>query len=124
MATRTGDLGLLQKAEGVCDQIWEATRSWERFNLEVVGSQMIRAADSIGANIAESHGRYHYGEKIQFLLYARGSLTETQFWLRRCQQRNLMLPTTCQQLDQILEELAKEINGYVNYLRNQRTNNK
>lgn len=124
MATRTADLGLLQKAEGVCDQIWETTHSWDRFNLEVMGSQVIRAADSIGANIAESHGRYHYGEKIQFLLYARGSLTETQYWLRRCEQRNLMLPTTCQQLDQILEELAKEINGYVNYLRNQRTNNK
>ena len=123
MATRTGDLGLLQKAEGVCDQIWEATRSWDRFNLEVVGSQMIRAVDSIGANIAESHGRYHYGEKIQFLLYARGSLTETQYWLRRCQQRNLMTPAICQELDEKLESLAKDINGYVNYLRNRRTNN-
>lgn len=124
MATRTGDLGLLQKAESVCDQIWEAIRSWDRFNLEVVGSQMIRAADSIGANIAESHGRYHYGEKIQFLLYARGSLAETQYWLRRSQQRSLMIPAACQQLDQNLEALAKEINGYVNYLRNQRTNSK
>ncbi len=123
MATRTGDLGYLQKAEWVCDQIGDATRSWNRFNLEVVGSQMIRTADSVGANMAESHGRHRYGEKIQFLLYARGSLTETQYWLRRCQQRNLMPPTACQQMDQTLEELAKEINGYINYLRNNRTNN-
>ena len=91
--------------------------------MEVMGSQTIRAADSIGANIAESHGRYHYGEKIQFLLYARGSLTETQYWLRRCLRRNLMTPAICQELDEMLESLAKDINGYVNYLRNRRTNN-
>ena len=123
MATRTGDLELVQKAEAICDQVWETVKNWERFNLEVMGSQVIRSADSIGANIAESHGRYHYGEKIQFLLYARGSLTETQYWLRRCLRRNLMTPATCQKLDEKLESLAKDINGYVNYLRNRRTNN-
>jgi four helix bundle protein len=123
MATRTGDLELVQKAEAICDLVWETVKNWERFNLEVMGSQTIRAADSIGANIAESHGRYHYGEKIQFLLYARGSLTETQYWLRRCLRRNLMTPAICQELDEKLESLAKDINGYVNYLRNRRTNN-
>ncbi|NIP22782.1 MAG: four helix bundle protein, partial [Phycisphaerae bacterium] len=31
-----------------------------------VGKQLVRAADSIGANIVEAYGRYHYGKKLQF----------------------------------------------------------
>jgi four helix bundle protein len=107
MATRTGDLELVQMAEAICDRVWEAVKKWDRFNLEDMGSQVIRSADSIGANTAESHGRYHYGEKIQFLLYARGSLTETQYWPRRCLQRNLMTPAVCKELDEKLEIFAK-----------------
>jgi four helix bundle protein len=94
----------------------------DRYDREVIGSQLIRSADSIGANIAESHGRYHYGEKIQFLYYARGSLTETQYWLRRCSSRQLLPIDECQSRIADLEDLARQINGYTNYLRNKRAN--
>ena len=82
MATKMEDLELLQKAEAICEGIWTLTAAFGRFEREVMGSQLIRAADSIGANIAESYGRFHAaianGEKIQFLYYARGSLFETK----------------------------------------------
>ncbi len=120
MATKMEDLELLQKAEAICEGIWALTTVFGRFEREVMGSQLIRAADSIGANIAESYGRYHYGEKIQFLYYARGSLFETKYWLRRCSNRQLVDNAQHSTLQIQLDELAHNINAYVNYLRTKR----
>ena len=81
----------------------------------------MRTVDSIGANIAESYGRYAYGEKIRVLLYARGSLFETKFWLRRTMQRNLVTAEKVDELAQQLDILAKEANGFVRSLRSQKS---
>src|SRR5207253_5757862 len=45
----------------------------ERYRL---ADQLIRAARSVTANIAEGYGRFHYQENIQFVRQARGSLFE------------------------------------------------
>jgi four helix bundle protein len=81
----------------------------------------VRTVDSIGANIAESYGRYAYGDKIQFLLYARGSLFETKFWLCRMLRRNLVTVEQVEKAAQQLDLLAKEINGFVRKLRSQKS---
>jgi four helix bundle protein len=47
--------------------------SEERYRLS---DQLIRAARSVTANIAEGYGRFHYQENIQFVRQARGSLFE------------------------------------------------
>ena len=115
------DLAILRKAEAICDEIWEEVRGWERFNRETVGSQLLRAADSMGANIAESHGRFHYGEKVQFLYYSRGSQFETLYWLRRCANRSLMEATKLTKLHSQIDDLSRDTNAYINYLRRQRS---
>lgn len=84
------DLQVLQVAEQLADDIWQHVSQWESFAQETVGKQLVRAVDSIGANIAEAFGRYHYGEKLQFLYYARGSLFESKYWINRTKQRNLL----------------------------------
>ena len=63
MAMALEDIRVLQNAEVVCDKLWKEVVKWDKFARDVVGGQLVRAADSIGANIAESYGRYHYGEK-------------------------------------------------------------
>jgi len=45
----------------------------ERFELY---AQLLRAARSSTANIAEGWGRYHYKESIIFFRFARGSIAE------------------------------------------------
>jgi len=40
--------------------------------------QVKRATQSIPANIAEGHGRYHFLDNVRFCCMARGSLTEVQ----------------------------------------------
>lgn len=39
--------------------------------------QIIRSSRSIGNNLAEGHGRFHYQDNIRFCILARGSLSET-----------------------------------------------
>lgn len=56
---------------------------YQRLNQQdkiVMGGQFVRAIDSIGANIAEGYGRYHYLDRIKFYYNARGSLFESKYW--------------------------------------------
>ena len=62
---------------------------WESFELWTVGVQAVRAADSVGANIAEAHGRGTYADQRRILLIARGSLLELEHWLSTAQDRGL-----------------------------------
>ena len=80
---------------------------WKPFARQTIGSQLVRAADSVGANIAESHGRFYFGEKLQFLYYARGSLYETRHWLRLAWRRSLLPTEDSAQLAELIEPLAK-----------------
>jgi four helix bundle protein len=53
---------------------------------------MVRAADSVGANIAESSGRTG-GDQRRFLIIARASVLELEHWLDRATERDLQLPS-------------------------------
>ncbi len=79
MAIGLEDLQVLKSAETIADSIWKRVAGWDNFAKDVVGRQITRSADSIGANIAESFGRFNFGEKLQFLYYSRGSLFETKY---------------------------------------------
>jgi four helix bundle protein len=50
---------------------------------------LVRAADSIGANIAEANGRAKGPDQSRLLVIARGSIYETQHWLERARSRGL-----------------------------------
>ncbi len=121
--TSLEDLRVLQLAESVADAVWNQTIGWKIFAKETVGSQLVRAADSIGANIAEAFGRYHFGEKIQFLYYhARGSLYETNYWINRAIQRQLLTAKEGSVYADNLSRMAQQLNTFVRSLKSQRTN--
>ena len=63
------DLRVFQLAEKLCDDIWEIAGKWNYFEKDTVGKQLVRAADSIGANIAEGSGRGYPIHKIQNTKY-------------------------------------------------------
>ena len=114
------DLRVLKLAETICDNLWNRVAHWGPFGRDIVGKHLQEAADSVGANIAESNGRLHFGEKLTFLYDARGSLFETKFWLNRARARELLEAETVQAYADELTELARQLNALLDATRQQR----
>ncbi len=115
------ELRVLKAAEEIADSIWRQVIQWDEFPRDVVGKQLMRAVDSIGANIAEACGRFHFGEKLQFLYYARGSLFETKYWLNRVLTRELMSVEETQIYIDQLTSLARQLNAFAEGLKEVRS---
>jgi four helix bundle protein len=107
-------LRIFRLAEVLADEIWEEVITWKLFARDTVGRDLVRAADSVGANIAEGHGRFHYRDEITFDYYARGSLKETRFWLRRAARRKIIPEATFQHLTAMVDALEPQLNAYIN----------
>ena len=107
------ELEIYRLAESLSDQIWAIVLRWNVFARDTVGKQLVRAADSVGANIAEGCGRQSYRDNQRFVKIARGSLNETRHWLRRAFCRNLLTPAEVEQLKPILDSLPRRLNAYL-----------
>ena len=105
------ELEILRVAESLADAIWQKIVVWEVFAKDTIGKQLARSVDSVGANIAEAYGRYHFGDKLKFLYYARGSLFETKYWLNRSAKRGLLTNQEVQTYLSDLTKLAKQLNS-------------
>ena len=118
-----GFLGLriYQLAEALADEVWNEVITWRPFSRDTVGRQFVDAADSIGANIAEGYGGFHYRDMRQFQLIARGSLEETGHWLRRARRRNLIAEKRYNSLDGLPRGLAPQLNAYIRSLETRAT---
>ncbi len=75
--------------------------------------QIVRSADSVGANLAEGTGRGTYPENRRFVKIDRGSLNETQHWLRCAYIGNLLTVEQVDKLKPIIDELAPKLNSYL-----------
>jgi four helix bundle protein len=124
MSATFEDLRVLKSAEEIADSVWKIVVQWDEFAKDVVGKQMARSADSVGANIAESFGRFNFGEKLQFLYYSRGSIFETKYWLNRTRVRGLMKPEEVQEYVNRLTDLARQLNTFANSLKTVRSEQK
>jgi four helix bundle protein len=107
------NLRVYQLAETLADEIWDVVEPWKNFAKDTVGKQIVRAADSIGANIAEGDGRGTYQENRRFVRIARGSLNETRHWLRRAFKRRLLKEEQVARLQAIVDELSPKLNAYL-----------
>ncbi len=106
-------LDVYRLAEDLADQTWDIVNRWKNFPRDTVGKQLVRAADSIGANIAEGVGRGAYQDNRRFVRIGRGSLNETKHWLRRAYRRSLLSQSEIDGLKVILDELSPRLNAYL-----------
>lgn len=111
--TNFENLHIYQIAEKLSDQLWEIIVRWDVLARDTVGKQLVRAVDSIGANIAEGSGRGTDAEIRRFLRIARGSLYETQHWLRRAYRRRLLSQKQIAELLPLVRELSPKLNAYL-----------
>ena|SRR5438552_9708791 len=107
------NLRVYKLSETLADEIWDIVGEWRPFAKYTVGRQVVRSADSIGANIAEGVGRGSYLDNKRFVRTARGSLNETKHWLRRAFRRGLLEQSQIEKLKELLDNLAPQLNAYL-----------
>ena len=107
------NLEVYRLAEELSDRVWSLVYQWNVFARDTVGKQMVRAADGIGANIAEGTGRGSFVDNRRFVKIARGSLYETRHWLRRAFRRNLVSASDVQTIKPLVDELGPRLNAYL-----------
>jgi len=107
------DFKTYHKAMDAGEKVWEVVTKWSYFEKDTVGKQLVRAVDSIAANLSEGLGRYHYKEIKNFSYYSRGSLFETKTWLTKANNRKLIDENTFKELTAELDIIGKMINTYI-----------
>ncbi len=107
------NLHVYQLAEKLADNVWDIVIQWSHFQKETVGNQLVRATDSVGANIAEGAGRGSYKDNKKYVRIARGSLYETKHFLRRAYKRKLLTQIQTDTVAKITDELPPRLNTYL-----------
>ncbi|PIR13334.1 four helix bundle protein [Candidatus Falkowbacteria bacterium CG11_big_fil_rev_8_21_14_0_20_39_10] len=109
------DLQIYQLSRQLSRDAWAIYKDMDWQMKKIIGDQFIRAIDSIGANIAEGYGRYHYLDKIKFYYNARASHYEAiVHWLGLLFERRLINNIQYQKILTISNELAPKLNAYIN----------
>jgi len=116
------ELDVYKRSMRLAEEIWREAEDWPSFAKYSIGTQITQSADSIGANISEGHGRYHFGENRKFCYYARGSLQETRTWLQKARSRRLITKDQFEELSAELVEIRKMLNSYINSIGQQNAN--
>ena len=86
----------------------------ERYGL---ANQMLRAARSTTANIAEGYGRFHYMDNAKFCSNSRGSLWEVLDHLIAAKDEEMISDELLSDGRVLVNEAVKLLNGYMNYLK-------
>jgi four helix bundle protein len=115
------DLVIYRLAREISCVAWEVYDTLPKEHKYKLGQQFLSAADSIGANICEGYGRYHYLDSIKFYYYSRGSLFETKWWVDCLVERNLINLEKSKELKQNLTNLAVKLNNFITQIKKQAT---
>jgi len=82
------DLEVYKLARELSKIGWEIYQNLNWQTKKIMGDQFIEAVDSVGANIAEGYGRFHYLDKIKFYYNSRSSLIEcNEHWIELLKER-------------------------------------
>jgi four helix bundle protein len=83
------DLIVYQIARELSKIGWSIYSNMSFEGKKLMGDQFIRSIDSVGANIAEGYGRFHYLDKNRFYYNARASSFEAvDHWAELLFERN------------------------------------
>ena len=98
----------------VAKEVVSALPSEERFRL---GDQILKAARSSTANLAEGYGRFHYMDNAKFCSISRGSCFEVLDHLITADDEELISHEILPKGRNLVNRAVKLINGYMNYLK-------
>jgi four helix bundle protein len=96
------------------EKIWTIVIKWDYFTKDTIGKQLVRAVDSIAANLSEGFGRYHFKENTNFSYYSRGSLYETKTWLIKAHNRKQISNEDFEVFLHQIDVIGVKLNNYIN----------
>ena len=111
---RLEELKVYQLSMGMAEEIWDIVNKWDYFSKDTIGKQLIRAVDSVAANLSEGFGRFFYKEERQFCYYSRGSLYETLTWLTKASNRKLIPNEDFEKFSKEITNIGVKLNNYIN----------
>ena len=112
------DLVFYQKSRQVTKAVDTLIRSWPKtMQTQEISRQLFRSAASVGANIAEGHGRHQGTEYIHYSIIARASSNETEHWLHTAQDCGLGNDEKIGEILSLNNEVARMITSTINTIR-------
>jgi len=109
------NLDIYRIADTMSDLAWKIYNDLPKTHRFHIGDQLLRCTDSVGANIAEGNGRFHYKDKLNYLFNSRGSLVEVFHWISLLNKRELIDRETYAEFYALHTEENKKINAFINY---------
>lgn len=113
------DLQVYELSMQMGEDVWDIVEGWGDFAKDTIGKQLIRAIDSVAANLSEGFGRYHFREKTHFSYYSRGSLFESKTWLTKANNRKLISNEKFHSLLTEIENIGIKLNNYISSTKKQ-----
>jgi len=107
------ELNVYRLSMEMAEKIWNIVIEWDYFAKDTIGKQLVKAADSVAANLSEGFGRYHYRDKTNFGYYSRGSLYETKTWLTKSFNRGLINNDDFEKFLKQTEDIGIRLNNYI-----------
>ena len=106
-------LKVYQITMGIGERVWAIVLNWDSFAKFTLGKQWVNAADSIGQNISEGYGRFHFKDSKNFYYFSRGSLLETITILTKAYNRKLVTEEEFTKLHLELKDLKIRLNNFI-----------
>ena len=111
------DLEFFRDFVRLSDDVWREVRAWSPFDRDTVGVQLVKALDSVGANLVEGDGRYTDKEAIRFFVIARGSGREALYWIGSSIRRDLFKTIQSGEYVARLESILRRLNAVISHRR-------
>ena len=112
------ELIFYQKARHVVKSVDALVKSWPKtMQAQEISRQLFRSATSVGANIAEGHGRHQGTEYVHYLIIAQGSANGTEHWLHTAQDCGLGSSEKIHEILKLNNEVVRMITSTIQTLR-------
>lgn len=118
------DLEIWKESNILCVEVYKITERFPKRENYAIIDQIRRASSSVGANIAEGFGRFHYKDKIKFYYNARGSVCEVQNFLFLSQDLGYTEKEDARKIFLKYENLNKRINTFISSVQKRMTDDK
>jgi four helix bundle protein len=119
------NLEVYQLSRKLSSIAWEIFCRMDFIDKKHMGDQFLRSVDSIGANIAEGYGRFHYLDKVRFYYNSRASHYEAFIhWLELLFEREKISKVEFESISATALKLQVKLNNFItSTTKNARKNN-